>query len=517
MSNRGRFYITTPIYYPNAEPHLGHVYTTICADVLARYHRLIGDDTWFLTGTDEHGIKMVKTAESLNTTPAELVEKNVPIFESLWRELNISNDDFIRTTSARHKQGVEAIVRRMLDSGDIYLGSYEGWYDEGQEEFVTETEAKANGYKSAVSGRPLVRYKEPSYFFKLKKYAPKVLEKIQSQADFIQPEARRNEVISKLSAGVEDLSISRSSLKWGIPLPNDPQHVIYVWIDALSNYITALGYGQPDDGLYQRYWPGVHLIGKEILWFHTVYWPAMLMSIGQPLPRQVYAHGWWTAEGRKMSKSMGNFIDLNKLRGVIGDYGLDALRYYLLRAAPFGNDLDWTEADFTKAFKELSDVLGNCLNRIVKMVGRYRGGELPTAHEPLEEIDRNLQMQMVALPGRMAEAYAKVELQQCAMLPIELARATNGYIDATEPFKLAKDPAKSGRLETVLNLSAQAIHRALLALLPILPEKAAAGLEQLGVRLDGKTLDQLDSTPLPAGWKLGEGQPLFPRVEKPLH
>jgi methionyl-tRNA synthetase len=273
------FYITTPIYYPNAEPHLGHVYTTICTDAIARYHRLRGDDTFFLTGTDEHGIKMVKTAEEKQTTPAALAEANARIFQDLWPELKVSNDDFIRTTSERHKAGVKAIVEKMIARDDIYLGSYEGWYDEGQEEFITESTAKEQDYKSAVSGRPLVRYKEPTYFFRLKKYVPQVLAHIEANPRFIQPESRRNEVISKLKAGVEDLSISRATLKWGIAMPNDPGHVLYVWIDALSNYITALGYGQADDSRYRRYWPGVHLIGKEILWFHTVYWPAMLMSI----------------------------------------------------------------------------------------------------------------------------------------------------------------------------------------------------------------------------------------------
>ncbi len=509
-----RFYITTPIYYPNAEPHLGHVYTTVAADVLARFHRLAGNDTFFLTGTDEHGIKMVKTAAEQKADPAQLGEKFSGVFRDLWEELGISNDDFIRTVEPRHHATVQFIVNRLVDNGDIYLGGYEGWYDEGQEEFVTETEAKNNEYKSAISGRALTRYQEPTYFFRLSKYVEPILKHIAEHPEFIQPESRRNEVVSKLKAGVEDLSISRATLKWGVPMPNDPQHVVYVWIDALSNYISALGYGTENHGKFDKYWPvNVHLIGKEIMWFHTVYWPAMLMSLGIALPKQVFAHGWWTAEGKKMSKSMGNFIDLPKLRDVINTYSLDALRYYLLRAAPFGSDLDWSDTDFGKSFNELANVVGNCLNRTVKMIGRYRNGALPPRGAALEAIDENLIEQTDHLGRRIADAYAKCELQQCAMLPVELARATNGYIDATAPFSLAKDPAKSDRLDTVLHLSAQAIHRSLLALLPIMPEKAAAGLAQLGVSLDDATLPDLMNTPLPAGLALGEGMPLFPKVE----
>jgi len=510
MSNR--FYITTPIYYPNAEPHLGHVYTTICADVLARYHRLVGDDTFFLTGTDEHGIKMVKEAEKQGIDPHTLTERNVRIFKQVWQELEISNDDFIRTTEPRHETAVQKIVQKLLDNGDIYLGSYEGWYDEGQEEFVTETEAKANEYKSAVSGRPLVRYKEPTYFFRLSKYVSRVIQHIESNPEFVQPPSRRNEVLSKLRAGVGDLSISRSTLKWGVPMPNDPGHVVYVWIDALSNYITALGYGSEDDARYRRYWPAdLHLIGKEILWFHAVYWPAMLLSLGEPLPRRIFAHGWWTAEGKKMSKSMGNFIDLDRLRAHIRTYGRDALRYYLLRAAPFGNDLDWKEVDFQLAFNELANVVGNCLNRTVRMIHRYRGGALPpaTQHEP---VDDAVIAATQSLAEQIASAYARIELQQCALLPVELARTTNAYIDSTAPFALAKDPSKSARLDTVLNRSAQAIYRALVALLPILPEKSAQGLAQLGLDVTGRTLGELLNSELGAGQVVSQGTPLFPRI-----
>jgi methionyl-tRNA synthetase len=508
-----RFYITTPIYYPSGEPHLGHVYTTVAADAVARFHRLRGDETFFLTGTDEHGIKMVKTAAEKKLEPRELADNMFAIFEGLWKEIGITHDDFIRTTQDRHKLAVQEIVRRLLANDDIYLGSYAGWYDEGQEEFVTETEAKENEYKSAVNKKPLTRYSENSYFFRLTKYAARVQQHIESHPGFIQPESRRNEVLSKLKQGVTDLSISRATLKWGIPLPNDAEHVVYVWIDALSNYITALGYASGDESLFKKFWPAdVHVIGKEILWFHTVYWPAMLFSLGLDLPRMVYAHGWWTSNGEKMGKSTGNFIGLEKLRKIIKDYSLDALRYYLLRAAPFGSDLDWTDDDFKKSFNELANVLGNCLNRL-KMLEKINGGFIPAANE-LQQIDRDLLEKIEQLPPKLLAAYERLELQQCAMLPLELARATNGYFDATEPWKL-KDPTQAPRRDTVLNVAARAVYRALVCLLPILPEKASTGLRQMNVDITGKTLDELLANTPAAGSKLGEIKPLFPKIETP--
>ncbi|MGN6725760.1 MAG: methionine--tRNA ligase [Tepidisphaeraceae bacterium] len=505
------FYITTPIYYPNGEPHLGHVYTTLCADVLAQYHRRMGDRTYFLTGTDEHGIKMVKTAAERGVEPQTLADKNAAIFETLWEDLHVTNDDFIRTSSDRHKSGATEIVKRMLASGDIYLGAYEGWYDEGQEEFVTENNAKEAEYKSVISGKPLVRYKEPTYFFKLSKYVTQVQSAIEKDLIQIRPDIRRNEVLSKLKMGVEDLSISRASLKWGIPLPNDPDHVLYVWIDALSNYITALGY--PDGERYKSFWPAdVHLIGKEIMWFHTVYWPAMLISLGLPLPKVVFAHGWWTSEGRKMSKSLGNFIDLDRLRHVIDKYSLDALRYYLLRAAPFGNDLDWKDAELASAYAELGNVVGNLLNRTLNMIGKYRAGVIPAA-TAVGESDAIVTGPTASIGADLSAAYEAFELQRAALLPIELARAANTYIDQTKPFTLAKDPAKSAELDKVLNLCANAVYKALVALLPICPTKAAAGLAQMNVDVQGRSLPELFAATLPAGHALGQAAVLFPRIE----
>jgi methionyl-tRNA synthetase len=509
-----RYYITTPIYYPNGEPHLGHCYTTLAADTLARYHRLRGDTTFFLTGTDEHGSKMVKTAQEQKTEPNLLADRIVETFKNTWKTLDITHDDFIRTTEPRHKAAVGEIVRRLLANGDIYLGSYEGWYDEGQEEFVTETEAKADEYKSKISGRPLTRYSEPTYFFKLKKYASRVLEHIENNPDFLRPDSRRNEVLSKLRAGVEDLSISRATLKWGIQMPNDPDHVLYVWIDALSNYITALGYGSNDDSRFKKFWPvDVHLIGKEILWFHAVYWPAMLMGLGIELPRHLFAHGWWTSDGKKMSKSMGNFIGLEKLDSVIATYGRDALRYYLLRAAPFGSDLNWSDLDFTKSYVEIGNVVGNLLNRVLKMVGKYRGGKLPAIGEAHRHEYPHLLEQRRGLVKELDGFYLRLELQQCALWPVELARTGNGFIEQTQPFALAKDPAQATRLDTVLNLAAQHIYCVLVALLPVLPDKAVEGLRQLGVDPAGKTIGELLSHELPAGHEIKEGVPLFPKIE----
>jgi methionyl-tRNA synthetase len=506
-----RFYITTPIYYPNGEPHLGSVYTTTLCDVLAQYHRLQGQETFFLTGTDEHGIKMAKAAQAQGTEPLTLATQYATLFRTVWDELGITYTDFIRTTEPRHKQAVQEIVRVLVERGDIYLGAYQGWYDEGQEEFVTETEAKSNEYKSKISGKPLTRYSEPTYFFRLSKYAPQVLKYIDEHPEFIVPASRRNEVISKLKDGVDDLSISRATLKWGIPMPNDPEHVVYVWIDALTNYITALGYPGQNE-LIARFWPAnVHMIGKDILWFHTVYWPAMLFALGLPLPKQVAAHGWWVRGGKKAGKSTGGITTLAEIRDLTRDFGLDALRYHLLRAAPFGSDLEWSQEEFDKNFNELANVLGNLLNRTINMIKKYRG-TIP-AGSPTEDIDRNLVAATNALPAQVAQAYAKLELQQAVVLPIELARTANGYIDATRPFSLAKDPAQSARLDTVLNLAVQATKNALVALLPVLPTKAREGLKQVGVDPEGKTLEQLFSAPLAAGHQLADAKPLFPKLE----
>jgi len=510
------FYITTPIYYPNGQPHLGHVYTTLAADVLARYHRLAGDTTWFLTGTDEHGIKMVKTADELKTTPQALADENSSHFSNLWKELNVTNDDFIRTSSPRHKAGAQAIVEQMLASGDIYLGGYEGWYDEGQEEFITETEAKAAEYKSAVSGRPLVRYKESTYFFKLTKYVDRVYSAIEKDEIRVLPASRKNEILSKLKGWNADLSISRSSLKWGIEMPNDPEHVLYVWVDALSNYITALGYGTADDATFKKFWPAdVHLIGKEILWFHAFYWPAMLMSLGLPLPKTLFAHGWWTSEGKKMSKSMGNFIDLDRVRQTVATYSLGGLRYYLLRAAPFGADLDWKETELTAAYTELGNVVGNLLNRTLNMIGKYREGKVPDA--PVEGVfndgaDKAVVAELAGFPAAIAKAYEGLELQRAALLPVELARAANVFIDQTQPFKLAKDPEQATRLDAVLYYCVQVCKSALAGLLPVLGDKAEAGLRQLNLDPAGQTLAALLETPLPAGHQLGKAEVLFPKL-----
>ena len=422
MADDKRFYITTPIYYPNGEPHLGHVYTTVCADVAARWHRLLGKDVHFLTGTDEHGIKMVKTAAEQGITPLELATKNADVFRETWKTLGITNNDFIRTSEDRHKLGCQEIVRRMLATGDIYLGHYEGWYDEGQEEFITETEAKNAEFKSAINGKPLVRYKEPGYFFKLTKYVDQVFKAISEDQIEIRPQSRKNEILSKLKGWDQDLSISRASLTWGIPMPNDPTHVLYVWIDALSNYVTALDWPAGDGKLFEKYWPAdAHLIGKEILWFHAFYWPAMLLALEQRLPRKLFAHGWWTSDGKKMSKTLGNFVDLAKLAEYSTKYSNDAVRFYMLRAAPFGNDLDFSASELKTSYLELGNVLGNLLNRTLNMIAKYRDGVVPQLGEAGPEDDA-VKAAIAALPTKLTAAYEDFVLQDCVTLPLEVAR-----------------------------------------------------------------------------------------------
>jgi len=513
------FYVTTPIYYVNDVPHIGHSYTTIAADILARFFRARGWDVRFLTGTDEHGIKIVKAAAEKGMTPQELADQVVVHFQSLWKELNITNDDFIRTSQPRHEKRVQEIIRQLVAKDEIYQGSYEGWYDEGQEEFVTESTARENEYKSAINGKPLVRYSEPSYFFRLSKWTPKLIEHIEANADFIQPAARRNEVLSKLAAGVEDLSISRAKEKlggWGIEMPNDPTHSVYVWIDALSNYYTALGrpaIGDEYDDAGAKYWPAtVHLIGKDILWFHAVYWPCMLMALDVPLPRTVFAHGWWTSNGKKMSKSLGNFVSREQIAEICTEYSVDVYRWFLMRAVTFGGDGDFSAQTLrTKYNTELANGVGNLLSRTVNMIGRYFEGTVPPAGEvgpDEQEVIASAQRLVSGAEQAMRNYQFHVLLDDV----VSLVDATNRYIDQTAPFKLAKDPSQRSRLATIMATCAQAVCIALAQLEPIMPTTARLGLEQLGVDGPAPTESAAWGERL-KGSIVKKGEGLFPRKQ----
>ncbi len=515
------YYVTTPIYYVNDVPHIGHSYTTIAADVLARFHRAAGRDVRFLTGTDEHGIKIVKAAGERGMTPRQLADEVVAGFQDLWRELDITNDDFIRTSEARHEARVQSLVQALVDRDEIYLGKYEGLYDEGQEEFVTESIAREHDYCSPVNGQPLTRYSEPSYFFRLSKWAGWLIEHIEANPGFIRPEARRNEVLSKLRQGVDDLSISRLLAKlggWGIAMPNDPAHSVYVWIDALSNYISALGMpavGDEHDDCCLRYWPAdVHLVGKDILWFHAVYWPCLLKALDMPLPKCIFAHGWWTSEGRKMSKSMGNFISRQAIAEMCEQYSPDVYRYVLLRTMAFGADGDFSRTGLQSRYNtELANGVGNLLSRTVKMISKYFGGVVPAVGD-YEDLDR-----LVIAAAEDLQASSTIAMADCAFHTyldkvMALVDATNRFIDRTEPFKLAKDDSQRARLGTILYVSAEAVRMILLYLSPFMPTAAATGLAQLGWPADDRPLGEIGGWGvLPAGTSLKPGDPLFPRKE----
>jgi methionyl-tRNA synthetase len=514
------YYVTTPIYYVNDVPHIGHSYTTIAADVLARYHRAEGRDVFFLTGTDEHGIKIVKAAAERGVSPKALADEVVVHFEQLWQELNISHDDFIRTSEPRHERRVREIIRRLVERGEIYPGRYEGWYDEGQEEFVTAFAARENAFKSAITGRPLVRYSEPSYFFRLSKWVPRLVEHIQATPSFILPGPRRNEVLSKLARGVEDLSISRPLEKldnWGVPMPNDPAHSVYVWIDALSNYYTALGcpeVGDDHDAKGARYWPAdVHLIGKDILWFHAVYWPCMLMALDLPLPRCIFAHGWWTSEGKKMSKSLGNFVSRQTIADICREFSPDVYRYFLLRQVPFGADGDFSHQMLVQRYNtELANGIGNLLHRTVNMIERYFDGSIPSPGDAAAGDGAGVRAAAADLvqstPAAMAACQLHVPLEKL----LAVTTQTNRYIDSTEPFKLARDPSQRDRLATVLYTCAEALRVILLYLRPFMPESAERGLAQLGWQVPPGRLAELGRWGLlPKGLRTNKSEALFPR------
>jgi methionyl-tRNA synthetase len=407
---------------------------------------------------------------------------NVLHFQDLWGKLNITNDDFIRTTEPRHEKRVQHLVSELIERDEIYLGKYEGWYDEGQEEYVTETEARDNEYRSAINDKPLVKYSEENWFFRLTKWVPALIEHIEANPGFVKPEARRNEVLSKLRLVTDDLCISRNKekLPWGVEMPNDPDHVVYVWIDALSNYYNACGLPEVGDEYDARaagYWPAdVHLIGKDILWFHAVYWPCMLMALDIPLPRTVFAHGWWTSEGKKMSKSLGNFISREVIEQICEEYSRDVFRYYLLRAVSFGSDGDFSRAMLHQTYNsELANGIGNLLSRTVNMIGRYFDGEIP---EPAAEVE---QAGDVRAAIEALESGAGALMDDCAFHKyieniMQLVNTTNRFIDSTEPFKLAKDESRTDELATILGTCAAAVKAVLTALRPIMPEKAEKGL-----------------------------------------
>jgi len=497
-----RFTITTPIYYPNDRLHIGHAYTTVAADALARFHRLRGEDVFFVTGTDEHGQKIEDRAGKVGKTPIAYVDEIVADIRDLWQVLGISHDDFIRTTETRHEQVVQEVFRRLEAKGDLYLSQYEGWYCTPCESFWVE--GKLVDGNCPTCGGPVARLNEESYFFRLSRYAEPLLQHIESHPDFIQPVSRRNEMLQFIRQGLDDLSVSRTSFRWGIPLPQDPRHIAYVWVDALTNYITACGYLQ-DPERFRRYWPAdVHLVGKEIVRFHAVIWPALLLSLDLPLPKVVYGHGWLLLGEQKMSKSRGNVIDPRQL---VRRYGRDAVRYYLLREVPFGADGSYTEdALILRTNVDLANDLGNLLSRTTAMIERFTGGTIPTPS------DSSLRTHAEETTRRVEERLLRLQVSDAVAAVFDLVKRANKFIEEEAPWQLHRsgDP----RLGDVLYDLAESLRIAAVLLKPFLLDAPSAIFRQLGLGgAEAATLADAAWGGLPAGTKVERGEPIFPRIE----
>jgi len=507
-----KFYITTPIYYPSDKLHIGHSYTTVAADAIARYKRLKGYDVMFLTGTDEHGQKIQRKAEAQGVTPKEYVDKIVAGIKELWKLMKITNDKFIRTTDDFHQETVQKIFKKLYDQGDIYKSEYEGWYCTPCESFWTKTQL-VDG-KCPDCGREVELTKEESYFFRLSKYQDRLIKYIEEHPEFIQPVSRQNEMLNNfLKPGLEDLCVSRTTFNWGVPVTFDEKHVVYVWIDALSNYITALGYMSEDDSDYKKYWPAdVHLVGKEIVRFHTIIWPAMLMALGEPLPKQVFGHGWLLLEGGKMSKSKGNVVDPVIL---VEKYGLDAIRYFLLREVPFGSDGVFSnEALINRINSDLANDLGNLVSRTVAMIDKYFNGVLPEERQS-GEFDDDLIKTVMDVAGKIDDMMDKFQFSNSLTEIWRAISRTNKYIDETMPWVLAKDENNKSRLAAVMYNLAEGIRIISILLQPFMPETPEKIWHQLGIENGEYTTWESSKTwgIYPAGISVNKGAPLFPRID----